>query len=109
MTSKARTIPCVPFLRNTGIRGFASTATAMTLAPLLPQAAGQSHLAPRSTNRITSERIGRFIPPPAKRWEGKAEAKRRPGWGAFLATPHPDAHFIRVFPPHHSLTLVGEG
>src|SRR5579872_7329629 len=31
------------------------------------------------------------------------------GWGACLDTPHPDAHFIRVFPPHHSLTLVGGG
>jgi hypothetical protein len=63
-----------------------------------------------SFKKLDRERSDRALyPSPAKRWGGKAEAKRKARVGGCLDTPHPDAHFIRVFPPHHSLTLVGEG
>ena len=40
--------------------------------------------------------------------EGQGEAEARVG-GAHLHTPHPDARFTRIDPPHHSLSLARGG
>jgi hypothetical protein len=41
--------------------------------------------------------------------EGRREAEARVGGLCSGDTPHPDARFARVDPPHHSLRSWGEG
>src|SRR5579863_3695040 len=71
-------------------------------SPPLPHKGGESRPSSRRDNRAALS-----LPP---RSGGEGRPKRSAGQGGRrIDIPHPDAHFIRVFPPHHSLTLVGGG
>src|SRR5579872_1506766 len=87
MMSKARTIPCVPFLHSTGTRGFASTATTMKWASLLPAGYGA----------IGFDESGYLSSPPPERGRSASAASRE---GVSLLNYYALSRITSLIDPH---------